>query len=349
MTYSVLSIIANQVSPAGCSAYTYALDAFEPYTRAPWYQFSEQQIDIFEENGGTRPAFPFLTGHGGFNQVGPFGWLGLRLDTPALYLDPSLPPQIQHVKVRRFYYGGATVDAVMNYTHTTLTRLPTNNTFVRDVWGTNPVPVVVGDERRETHALGVGQTVTIANRGYSGNLTWAHNLLQCLPATSAEPHRPGQYGLAAVDGAISTSWQPLRPERAAVVVNMTTVPFQPVVGAAFNWGLTPPVSARITLTNSSTFSGPAVVMALDNITISDAYEANDARIRPYTGNTTNVAFAAAAGGGPVYTGRYARLEIEGTQGPRQELGAQVAEFALIGASGSQLVKRWEPINVAVGV
>lgn len=342
MTYSVISIVANEASPSGCSAYTYALDAFEPYTRAPWYQFSEQQIDVFAENGGTNPAFPFLTGHGGFNQIGPFGWLGLRTDQAAMLIDPALPPQIQHLNLRTIHYAGATIKAVMNYTHTTLTRLPTTNTFLNDTYGSNPMPILVGEEAKKEYRLALNQSLTVENRLYTSVLTIANNLLQCLPASSADPHRPGQYPLAAIDGAISTSWQPLTPERASMVVNMSTVPAQPVLGMAFNWGVTPPVSANVILSNSSTFDGPAFTIPINEIAISDAYNASDVRIQPYRGNTTNLAVAAST---PIYTGKYVKLEIQGTQGPLTRFGGSVAEFALIGASGATMVKRWEKAEV----
>lgn len=342
MTYSILSIIANEASPSGCSAYTYALDAFEPYTRAPWYQFSEQQIDVFAENGGTNPAFPFLTGHGGFNQIGPFGWLGLRTDEAAMLVDPALPPQIQHLRLRTIHYGGATIKAVMNYTHTTLTRVPTNNTFLTDSYGSNSMPILVGEEAKKEYRLAINESLTIENRQYTSVKTIANNLLQCLPASSDDLHRPGQYPLAAIDGAISTSWQPLTPDRASMVVNMSSVDIQPVLGMAFNWGLTPPVSANVIFSNSSAFDGPAFTIPINEIPISDVYNATDVRIQPYRGNTTNLAIAASS---PVYTGKYVKLEIQGTQGPRKELGGSVAEFSLIGASGAGMVKRWQKVDV----
>ncbi|KAF4629958.1 hypothetical protein G7Y89_g8180 [Cudoniella acicularis] len=99
MTYSVFAVDANALSPSGCSAYTYTLNGFVPYLRAPWFQFSEQAVDDVALNGDTNPAFPFLTGHGGANQVVPFGFLGIRTDQPVLYLNPSLPPQISNLKV----------------------------------------------------------------------------------------------------------------------------------------------------------------------------------------------------------------------------------------------------------
>ena len=119
MTYLIFSVAFSQVAPSGCASYTYQQYSEEPYARAPWFFFSEQLMDDFSTNGGTHPAYPFLTGHGGANQVTLFGYLGLRL-TPSftLYLNPDIPPQIPNLKYRTFYWQGWPVSAVANQTHT---------------------------------------------------------------------------------------------------------------------------------------------------------------------------------------------------------------------------------------
>lgn len=70
LTLSLVScrILAAELSPIGCASYTYFLQGIQPYSRAPFYQFSEQQTDEWADNGGTNPAFTFLTGAGGYLQ-----------------------------------------------------------------------------------------------------------------------------------------------------------------------------------------------------------------------------------------------------------------------------------------
>src|SRR5436305_1931676 len=63
MTYSVFQIDANGLSPSGCAAYTYALNAFQPYLRAPWYQFSEQAVDNPAINGKSKHLLYVLSSH----------------------------------------------------------------------------------------------------------------------------------------------------------------------------------------------------------------------------------------------------------------------------------------------
>lgn len=69
MTFSIFSAVAAQLAQAGCAAQLYLIKLIAPYMRAPFAQFSEQNYDDYTKNGGTHPAFPFLTGHGGYLQA----------------------------------------------------------------------------------------------------------------------------------------------------------------------------------------------------------------------------------------------------------------------------------------
>ncbi|KAH0024156.1 glycoside hydrolase family 65 protein, partial [Aureobasidium melanogenum] len=248
MTYSLYSISANALSPSGCSSFTYALNGFKAYTRAPWYQFSEQQVDNFTLNGGTNPAFPFMTGAGGWHQVGPMGWLGARVVEDQLILQPALPPQIPYVSLRTVIFGGAGIKATMNYTHTNLTRmdvssyLPANSS---DIYANQSMPITIGFSIEEGRniSIAMGQTITVENRVYFDNTTTAGNLLQCLPVASEGEYQPGQFPLAAVDGAASTRWQPRTRQPASLTVDMQNVDYQPLTGVSFDWGSRPPTAA----------------------------------------------------------------------------------------------------------
>lgn len=61
MTYSSFSVNAAQLGTGGCEAFTYLLASSLPYSRAPFAQFSEQSNDIYDFNGGTNPAFTFVS------------------------------------------------------------------------------------------------------------------------------------------------------------------------------------------------------------------------------------------------------------------------------------------------
>jgi len=286
-----------------------------------------------------------LTGHGGANQVVPFGFLGLRTDQEVLYINPSLPPQISQVKIRNFYYGGAGISAFMNQTHTTLTRFPTtNNTAVTDIYANHSLPFIVGtpgSSSQTTYQLAINSTITIPNRRYFTNLTYANNLLQCLPVTSEDAYAAGQFPVAAVDGATATRWQPAKNSSASILVNTTTVPFTQIAGAYFDWGTRPPRNATIYVGNETIVDANGNVMLwgvewripIDEIVLSqpfDAVAANSSTARsvagvvPYVGNSTTAAL-----GNDAWTGHYLRLEVEGCW-EEDGMGATVGEFVLIG-------------------
>lgn len=154
MTYAIFAIVASDVSPSGCSAYTYQQFSARPYIRAPWFQFSEQLLDNFEINGGFHPAFPFLTGHGGANQVTLFGYLGLRLIADGyLHIDPTLPPQIPQIRYRTFYWQGWPIQAYSNHTTTTMTRLSTPFDTANATFADSPIPIVVGASSNSTSPI----------------------------------------------------------------------------------------------------------------------------------------------------------------------------------------------------
>ncbi|KAI7782888.1 hypothetical protein LA080_012761 [Diaporthe eres] len=342
MTYGVFSIVANAFSPSGCSAYTYDVYASHPYIRAPWFQYSEQLLDDYTENGGTHPAYPFLTGSGGAHRVAIFGYLGLRLQLESLNIDPSLPPQISHLDYRSFYWQGHAINATSNATHTNLSRIPGNSLpNANQAYADSAIPITIGSNTTDiVHQLPAsGDIVTVQNRAIGTIKTWAGNLAQCLPATSPEDFEPGQFPFAANDGAVSTKWQPI----AANVSSSVTVDLgedtagQRVAGFRFDWAQAPPRGYAVSFSNSTGSAGAAGAgdsaanaTESDSVEISNLYNAEDLSvITPYTSNTTNVTL-----GGDVYSGRYATLTIWGNQATGDDgVGATVAEFAVIVEGG----------------
>ncbi len=275
----------------------------------------------------------------------PFGFLGLRTDQDVLYIDPSLPPQIPQVKIRNFYYGGAGISAFMNQTHTTLARFPTTNvTAVTDIYANQSLSFKVGtpgSSSLTTYQLSINSTVTIHNRRYFTNLTYANNLLQCLPVTSEDAYAAGQFPIAATDGATATHWQPAKNTTASILVNTTSVPFTRISGAFFDWGMRPPRNATLYVGNETILDASGNVMLwgvewripIDGIVLSQPYDAEAANsstarstagVVRYVGNSTTAALANDA-----WTGHYVRLEVEGCW-EEDGIGATVGEFVLIG-------------------
>lgn len=79
MTWPIFSAVSSIVLEAGCSSQSYLVKAAKPFLRGPYAQFLEQNNDDYDTNGGTHPAFPFLTASGGFLQA-VHGLFGIRFD-----------------------------------------------------------------------------------------------------------------------------------------------------------------------------------------------------------------------------------------------------------------------------
>lgn len=331
MTYGVFSIVANAFSPSGCSSYTYDVYASHPYVRAPWFQYSEQLVDDYSTNGGTHPAYPFLTGMGGANRVAIFGYLGLRLRVDALNIDPSLPPQIPNLNYRTFYWQGHAINATSNATHTTLQRIPAKSLRNSNSNYTGvSIPVTIGSNAttRSYELPASGDAIVVPNREPGSVKTWKGNIAQCRPANSDQDIEPGQFPFAANDGAVSTKWQPIAANAlSSVTIDLgSDVAGQVVAGFRFDWAQAPPTGYSVAFSNDSLLSGQLNATRSDSVEISKPYDAAGAAlIEAYSSNTTNVTLTSA-----VYAGRYATLTIWGNQaGGDNGVGATVAEFAVL--------------------
>lgn len=331
MTFG-FSIMANEFSQSGCSAYTFDISSTRPFLRGPWFQYSEQKDDTYTENGHTHPAFPFLTASGGAYRVAVFGYLGLRLQVSALNINPNLPPQLQRLKYRRFYWQGHAIDASSNSTHTTLTRLPIRLSNGNSTFDTAPIPVTLRYNQLATF-LPVNGTIVVKNRRTGDINTFTNNIAQCKPAFSDQVAVPGQIPISAVDGSISTKWQPSRAnEWSSLLVNLTGSRYYPISRIYFDWGQEPPTSYSVVFHNQSELTPGTIVnvTSSNNVTLSvpfDFAKGND--VVAYASNTTNITLLR-----PIWSGRFATLFITGNQNlthGKTSPGASVAELAIIAA------------------
>ncbi|KAF9019821.1 glycoside hydrolase family 65 protein [Rhodocollybia butyracea] len=275
MTYSIFSIDASQLSTTGCAAYTYLLAGSQPYNRAPFYQFSEQTSDNFATNGGTNPAFTFLTGHGGFLQSFTHGFTGYRSRTTALYLDPSLPPQLPSYTIKGLKWAGSTFDIKLCSDETVITRR------AGDSSSTATIEIAAANAKSGNYTLAVGESLTVPTRQTSGTLVEG-NIAQC--ANVITRYRPGQYALAAVDGSNATTWQPNTNTSATMTVDLgSSKTFDRL---HFNWGSNPPTFYIITAGDSL---DDFTTVTTGNVTISAPYSAATANeVAVKVGNLTDV-------------------------------------------------------------
>lgn len=340
MTYSAFSVVASEAAPAGCSAYTYDLMSSQPYLRPPWFQYSEQQDDNNSTNGGTHPAFPFLTGMGGTNRIAVFGYLGLRLQTESFNVNPSLPPQIEYLKYRNMYWQGHAITAFSNQTHTILGRLPVALVNANATFNELPIPVTIAFEPM-VYLLHPNSILTIPNRLAAQNKTVPGNIAQCQPAMSSQPYASGQFPLAAVDGSVSTMWQPQYANQSATLrVMLGSGGIQPIGSFMIDWAQEPARYVNVAFSNSSDLTSPGALEVYEctDVIVKEPYNASlSVAILSYSGNTTSITLPKA-----VYGGQYAFLTISGNQASAfdNSSGATVAEWAILPEKYPPLARRY---------
>ena len=321
MTWSMFAINAARVDDHGCAAYTYLLQGSEPYIRAPFYQFSEQQTDSWHTeyfNTETNGAFPFLTGYGGFLQIFTHGFTGIKPQVDALFMDPTMVPQLPRGFILKgVKYQGAVLDISIGPETTTITRRS-------DASSTTPITVRIGGKAPKPgdHPLLAGENLIVPTRRQDRNGTSIPgNIAQCVPVFSYQPYVPGRLPVAAVDGSNATLWQPASPSLSSLIIDLGYS--RVVSGISINWGPTP--ALKMEIWGSGTVDGMFVRIAkVGRVTVSEPYVAEEAKlIRVRQGNITVVEFEKST------NVRYVRLDIRGTWGNDKGVGATVAEAAII--------------------
>ncbi len=121
MTTSVEGIIAAQVRQPGFLDFTLLQDSYLPFLRGAYDQFLETRYLTPSAHQGP-PSFNFATGAGGFLQMFPYGFAGLRWSPSALMLAPSLPPQLsQGIIMHGLRYHGRSLTIAIGPLVTTVT------------------------------------------------------------------------------------------------------------------------------------------------------------------------------------------------------------------------------------
>jgi hypothetical protein len=365
MTQAISAIAMNRIASSGCSAFSRQVKAQISNLRAPWFQMSEQINDDQNANGGVSPGFPFLTGSGGSLQIPLFGYLGITRLKDRVTIRPGLPAPLKHLQVADFYGKGNRFRAIMNSTHTNITRLPVEVPGLYDDFEDRPMPLII--ERRNTsesviyetaYNITMNETITVENDMYWQQLAIPNNFLQCQPTVSKGQYVTGNTPGAATDGDPGTRWQPLTQAPSNITIDTSNVPAQKVLRLSLEWGPRTPKYARVAFTNetglTSIWDAQVIPLAISPNKI-NGQSASAVEVVPYQGNNTNQWMYLVPG--EYWSGKYAILEIEGCQGCGElELmtfengttvwqddgfGAFVGEFAAIGATGINIAKNLE--------
>ena len=234
MTASVEGVIAAQVREPGCLAYTLLLDSYWPFLRGAFDQFLETQY-LFPSAHQGPPTFDFATGAGGYLQMYPYGFAGIRWSPTALVVNPTLPPQLaQGITLHGVRYQGRTLTIAIGARVTTVT-----------MQAGEPVTLKTPDGMR---TLGVGRPVQLPTA--RPDLDPTSNLARCQPVTASSAARANQPA-AAVDGNRVTSWTATSATSSYEVALGGQGPHAgtPVktAGAVIHWGATRPAKYSVSV------------------------------------------------------------------------------------------------------
>lgn len=267
MTFPIFSVVSLMLLSGGCASQSYLQKAVQPFLRGPFAQFSEQNNDYYGSNGGTHPAFPFLTAHGGFLQAILQGFLGLRFDVKSqsgqyvriLKLDPlhlaTLP--------RGFYVDG------VHYMNRTLSfNLTADTLLVSDrgiVQGTQTQALSILIETGERigsreYILKAGSSVLLPLYRLSSGFNLSITECGLSKITNITSGMHGDATVSVNDGDNSTHWQ------AAETLGKLLFDLREAKqlhSGFINWGNRPPLTVSVYAYKGSLELTPEILAGVD--------------------------------------------------------------------------------------
>ncbi|GMG39539.1 unnamed protein product [Ambrosiozyma monospora] len=224
MTFPVFNAVTQKLNNIGCGSQTYLAKSVEPFLRFPFAQMSEQNNDDYDTNGGTHPAFPFLTGHGGVLQSYLYGLTGLRFSynvsddgsiNKLLAFDPTDLPLLEgDLHIYDFKYLNQSLDISIGSVNASI--------YHR---GDSPVTIFVPDRNPESgyYVLQPGSSLNIPVFITEDN--FEESITEC--AASPYEISKGMHGdviESIIDGDNSTKWQAENKDVwARVVVDLNSI------------------------------------------------------------------------------------------------------------------------------
>lgn len=250
MTFSIFSIVAANLATSGCASQSYLHKAMQPYLRGPFAQFSEQNNDNFKTNGGTHPAYPFLTAHGGFIQAVVNGLTGLRhsytIDNGkirrSLFLDPiALPCLGDGVQYSGIHYDNHTIS--MNITGSTFVIRNEGKTNKR---ANDYISITIADRNpgRGTYKLKDNEEKSF--KLYQPSKIFEDSVSECGLATfyNITESAPGDSSFLINDGDNTTRWQvKYNDTTGKVLIDLHSI--KNITGVVFNWADKPPKKVKL--------------------------------------------------------------------------------------------------------
>ncbi|GME83846.1 unnamed protein product [Ambrosiozyma monospora] len=339
MTFPVFNAVTQKLNNVGCGSQTYLAKSVEPFLRFPFAQMSEQNNDDYDTNGGTHPAFPFLTGHGGILQSYLYGLTGLRFSynvsedgsiNRILDFDPTDLPLLEgDLHIYDFKYLNQSLDISIGSVNATIYHK-----------GDSPITIFVSDRNPESgyYVVQPGSYLNIPVFITEDN--FEDSITEC----AASPYQisEGMHGdvvESIIDGDNSTKWQAENKDvLARVVVDLNS--FESISKGHIVWGTRPAARFSVSLiedvefidetyisnlylSENSTQFNITTVLDKQQVDISSPFDPSTVEVKVYPANYTLFDFGAS------FTARYVILDIEGVlDKDESKSGGQVAELAL---------------------
>ncbi|RLV90768.1 Cell wall acid trehalase ATC1 [Spathaspora sp. JA1] len=261
MTFPIFSIVAADLAPSGCASQSYLQKAIQPFLRGPFAQFSEQNHDDFLTNGGTHPAFPFLTAHGGFTQAILQGLTGMRYDyiskdgkmVRALRVDPiAIPCLGSNVQYEGIHYNNHSVAMSINETHFTI-----QNRGPTDKSADNYINIIVGERNPKQGQYSLDDYDAMVIPLFTPVASYPDSISECALADFYNITE-GAYGdlpISINDGDNTTRWQVKDNDTTGkVLVDLKS--YKNISNILFNWRDKPPKSMTLSIYNGNQFTDP---------------------------------------------------------------------------------------------
>ncbi|CAI5757310.1 unnamed protein product [Candida verbasci] len=251
MTFPIFSIVAADLAPTGCASQSYLHKSIQPFLRGPFAQFSEQNNDIYRLNGGTHPAFPFLTAHGGFLQAILQGLTGFRfeygIDDQArvhrmLRLDPiELPCFKKGVLFDKVYYDNHTISITVNKTSLIVENLGKVNDQANDY-----IEIFIGERNPQSGKYKLLDNSQMVFPLFSPYKSFPGSISECGDATfyNITGGAFGDSPFSINDGDNTTRWQNKYNDTTGKVLVDFHKPTN-ISSVLFNWADRPPKSLTL--------------------------------------------------------------------------------------------------------
>ncbi|KAI5964847.1 ATH1 [Candida pseudojiufengensis] len=250
MTFSIFSVVASNLANTGCASQSYLHKAIQPYLRGPFAQFSEQNNDDYNKNGGTHPAFPFLTAHGGFLQALLQGLTGMRHTyevndnkiSRILHFDPIAVPCLgEGVRYNSIHYDN----------HTLSFNLTSTNFIIRNDGKINNnandhITISIADRNAKAGTYTLKDNESLTFPLFQPSKSFPDSISECEDATfyNITEGAPGDSSFSMNDGDNTTRWQ-VRYNDTVGKVLIDLHSFKNISSVVFNWGDRPPKTMKL--------------------------------------------------------------------------------------------------------